>query len=490
MRGHGSTRGALQSNGRLGTPRGTLRERPLCASTLRVHSPGPLAGPTVRATHRAQFGRPPSEPSPSRSPKAQSMKSVPFPRLDSGWTGGAYSLWRAALGLGLLLHFGLVLLGGSEFFASRGGFPEEASHSLVRFFPTVLGLDDSPAFFGAVVGLGCVASLALLVGWRDRWAAVLLAYLLACLQLRPPLAANPSLLYLTLVLALHALQPAAPFGSLRARGRPSPGGDWSFPPRARALLWILLMAGYAYGGIDKLQSPTWTDGSALRRLLEGPLARDHILRSWLLDAPGVLLSGATLGVLGLELLAAPLALWKPARPYLVVALLGLQLGVALFVDASSLGFAMVLVHLLACDPAWIPGRKEPATVFYDGECGVCHGFVRFLLSEDRFATLRFAPLQSESLVARLGPRAAEELPDSVVVLEGSGAVHLESDGVVAALARLEGIWRIAGALVRAVPRPLRNLGYRGIARVRHRLVRKPPGLCPLMPPEVGARFDP
>jgi len=40
-----------------------------------------------------------------------------------------------------------------------------------------------------------------------------------------------------------------------------------------------------------------------------------------------------------------------------------------------------------------------------------------------------------------------------------------------------------------VPQGMRDLGYNGIARVRHRLFRRPTDACPVTPPELRARFE-
>ncbi|MEZ6020031.1 MAG: DCC1-like thiol-disulfide oxidoreductase family protein [Planctomycetota bacterium] len=62
---------------------------------------------------------------------------------------------------------------------------------------------------------------------------------------------------------------------------------------------------------------------------------------------------------------------------------------------SALPGAMILLHLAVFDARWLKGRsaQSPDLVLYDGECGLCHGAVRFLLAEDTTARFRLAPLQ-------------------------------------------------------------------------------------------------
>jgi predicted DCC family thiol-disulfide oxidoreductase YuxK len=108
--------------------------------------------------------------------------------------------------------------------------------------------------------------------------------------------------------------------------------------------------------------------------------------------------------------------------------------------------------------------SSPHTVvFFDGTCGLCNGFVDFLVRHDRGRRLRFAPLQGETAAhfARL-PRAL----DSVVVADGP-VVLVKSDAALCVFARLGWPWRLAG-LARVVPRALRDAVYDLIARNRYR----------------------
>lgn len=136
-------------------------------------------------------------------------------------------------------------------------------------------------------------------------------------------------------------------------------------------------------------------------------------------------------------------------------------------------------------------RPPPDVVFYDGGCGLCHRTVRFALLRDRDGTrFRFAPLQGETYAARIAAARRAALPDSVVVLTGDGRLLTRTQGVLHLLTRLGGGWRLAARCLGLVPRPLRDLGYDAVARLRKRLFRRPPELCPRVPPALRKRFDP
>jgi predicted DCC family thiol-disulfide oxidoreductase YuxK len=137
--------------------------------------------------------------------------------------------------------------------------------------------------------------------------------------------------------------------------------------------------------------------------------------------------------------------------------------------------------------------EAPATdtVFYDGHCGLCHRWVRFLVAADRQGRLfRFAPLQGETFRARVLESTRAGLPDSVILQTSGGALRVRSDAVVCVLRRLGGGWRALGEAIRLVPRPLRDCVYDWVARMRTRWFARPAGICPIVPPELRKRFDP
>ena len=50
----------------------------------------------------------------------------------------------------------------------------------------------------------------------------------------------------------------------------------------------------------------------------------------------------------------------------------------------------------------------PETIFYDGGCGLCHRFVRFVIKRDPDGTLfRYAPLEGAQSVTRLNYKYKE-----------------------------------------------------------------------------------
>jgi predicted DCC family thiol-disulfide oxidoreductase YuxK len=83
-----------------------------------------------------------------------------------------------------------------------------------------------------------------------------------------------------------------------------------------------------------------------------------------------------------------------------------------------------------------------------------------------------------------------KLPDTFVVLTRDGTLLLRSDASLHVLRRLGGVWKILAKILSAFPRGLRDLVYDFVARSRYRLFGRHDGLCPVVPPNLRARFDP
>ncbi len=133
----------------------------------------------------------------------------------------------------------------------------------------------------------------------------------------------------------------------------------------------------------------------------------------------------------------------------------------------------------------------PELLFYDGHCGLCHRAVKFVLKHDRSgAAFRFAPLQGDTFQSAVPPEKRATLPDSVVVLTTDGALLTRSDAFLHILKRLGGGWKFLGAVIRIIPRPLRDAAYNLIARIRYRVFGKQDDLCPIVPPDLRKRFLP
>jgi predicted DCC family thiol-disulfide oxidoreductase YuxK len=131
-------------------------------------------------------------------------------------------------------------------------------------------------------------------------------------------------------------------------------------------------------------------------------------------------------------------------------------------------------------------------LLYDGVCGLCNRLTQFILRHDREAGFHFAALQSPfaaGILARHGANAADLDTVYVVVNYGEPAEYLLDRGEAALyiLRQLGGIWSVCAQIFELVPRSLRDIGYRWIARSRYRIFGRY-DTCPLPTPETRARF--
>ena len=133
---------------------------------------------------------------------------------------------------------------------------------------------------------------------------------------------------------------------------------------------------------------------------------------------------------------------------------------------------------------------EPDFLFYDGACGLCHHSVRFVVAHDRAGAFRFAPLGGQTFAAAVPVTERATLPDAIVVRRADGAILLRSDATAHILAKLGGRWAVLGALLRAIPRPLRDRLYDFVAANRKRWFVAPGDACPVVPAHLRTRFVP
>jgi predicted DCC family thiol-disulfide oxidoreductase YuxK len=138
--------------------------------------------------------------------------------------------------------------------------------------------------------------------------------------------------------------------------------------------------------------------------------------------------------------------------------------------------------------------------------------VQFILRRDRDGIFRFAALQSSfasEILARRGldpadldtvyvvlnydptanNRKQSTLASEVQLTQSQPAESLlsRSDSIIFVLGQIGGWWAFAGAIIRVIPRFIRNWGYNFVARTRYRIFGRY-DTCPLPTPETRSRF--
>lgn len=98
---------------------------------------------------------------------------------------------------------------------------------------------------------------------------------------------------------------------------------------------------------------------------------------------------------------------------------------------------------------------------------MCQKVVRFSIARDRKARLRFAPINGETWTS-LNSEQGQVSLTTIYLLDERG-LSMRTTAVCRLLFMLGGFWKCVGGLLWIIPRPLRNLGYRFVARNRYRI---------------------
>ncbi len=128
-------------------------------------------------------------------------------------------------------------------------------------------------------------------------------------------------------------------------------------------------------------------------------------------------------------------------------------------------------------------------VVFDGHCGMCNGFVDSILKHPARNSFRFTPNQGEAFQEILAAHPELENADSIIVIPpGKPSTPLIRSAAVIAIGRRLGGWRGGlAAVMSVIPRPLRDFGYRIVARLRNKISRRR-STCRIPTPEEREFF--
>jgi len=128
-------------------------------------------------------------------------------------------------------------------------------------------------------------------------------------------------------------------------------------------------------------------------------------------------------------------------------------------------------------------------LLYDGVCVLCNCVVKFVVRHDKRAEFRFAPL--DSAVARELLADATDTREGVVLVTGTlgpeQRIRHRSNAVRGVLLILGGGWGLLARVLAGIPRPVRELGYSVVARLRYRIFGRY-AVCPIPEPSLRSRM--
>ncbi len=129
-------------------------------------------------------------------------------------------------------------------------------------------------------------------------------------------------------------------------------------------------------------------------------------------------------------------------------------------------------------------EKAPNPILlYDGICGLCNRFVRFILKHDHQDRFRFAALQStfaRTILERhgLNPNVLDTVYLVFDYNQPNERLLARNEAATAVLRELGGFWRFWASILDLLPSRFRNWRYALVARNRYRFFGKY-GACPI-----------
>ena len=125
-------------------------------------------------------------------------------------------------------------------------------------------------------------------------------------------------------------------------------------------------------------------------------------------------------------------------------------------------------------------------VLFDGVCTLCTGVVRWIIRHDPNARIRFASLQSDVGTKLMGEYGYDPAALDTFVFIDDGKAFDRSTAALRMSGALDAPWNYAHVLL-AVPRPVRDLVYRIVAKNRYRWFGQK-AECFIPTPALRARF--
>ena len=266
------------------------------------------------------------------------------------------AIFRIALGLVLLKDAIYHLFIADILYSNEGIFPPATPLTL---WPpadfTLYHLHDSLAWVYFLMLLWVGVTLALVLGWQTRWAAILNWLLLLSVQERTPLALNGADIVLSVMSFWMLFLPLGEHYSLDSRRRPAPKlYSYALPVRLAQLQVALI---YLQTAILKYPGGAWFDGYAVYSALH-MTAVTSPLTDWFVGlAPIWLLTGISWATWGLEASYIVWVYFPWGQPYIrLLALVPgylLHLGIASIMAVPNFSVAMMSSYFLWWDGEWV-----------------------------------------------------------------------------------------------------------------------------------------
>ena len=118
-------------------------------------------------------------------------------------------------------------------------------------------------------------------------------------------------------------------------------------------------------------------------------------------------------------------------------------------------------------------------IYYDGECGLCHLAVRFILKVDSKSKFYFSPLSN--LDNNL------KYIDSIILKRGN-EVFYEGQAIIMIFENIDNNWNYLAKVLKLIPINVLDIAYRWVSRNRAKVSVKKVSSCPIVPRYYQKRF--
>ena len=118
-------------------------------------------------------------------------------------------------------------------------------------------------------------------------------------------------------------------------------------------------------------------------------------------------------------------------------------------------------------------------IYYDGECGLCHMAVKFILRVDSKNKFYFSPLSNfDNKLKNI---------DSIILKSGD-KVFYESQAIIMVFENIDNNWNYLAKVLKIFPINVLDIAYRWVSRNRTKISVKEASSCPIVPGYYKKRF--
>ena len=118
-------------------------------------------------------------------------------------------------------------------------------------------------------------------------------------------------------------------------------------------------------------------------------------------------------------------------------------------------------------------------IYYDGECGLCHLAVRFILRVDSKGKFYFSPLSNlDNNLKSI---------DSIILKKGN-KVFYEGQAIIMIFENIDNNWNYLAKVLKLFPVNVLDTAYRWVSRNRAKVSVKKVSSCPIVPNSYQKRF--